>query len=65
MTNEKLPPFRRIVTANNDEGRSGILSDAPTPHIVQSGPGRGLEGRKQWKRGKEASGRANGHYRLA
>lgn len=42
MTNETLPPFRRIVTANDGEGRSGILSDAPSPHIVQSGPGRGL-----------------------
>lgn len=42
MTNDQIPPFRRIVTANNGEGRSGILSDAPTPHIAQSGPGRGL-----------------------
>ncbi len=33
---------RRIVTANTERGRSFILSDGPTPHVLESGPGRGL-----------------------
>ncbi|MGI6854845.1 cupin domain-containing protein [Mesorhizobium sp. 1B3] len=42
MTDDPLPPFRRIVTENTAAGRSRILSDAPVPHVLQSGPGRGL-----------------------
>lgn len=42
MKSETLPPFRRIVTANDEKGRSRILSDAPVPHILSTGPGRGL-----------------------
>ena len=33
---------RRIVTTNDSDGRSRVLSDAPTPHVAPSGPGRGL-----------------------
>ncbi|MBS7706380.1 cupin domain-containing protein [Chelatococcus asaccharovorans] len=42
MSTEPLPPFRRIITANAENGRSRILTDAPAPHILLSGPGRGL-----------------------
>lgn len=37
-----LIPVRRIVTANDDDGQSHILSDAPTPHVLESAPERGL-----------------------
>ena len=37
-----LQQVRRIITANNDEGRSYILSDAPSPHVVETAPDRGL-----------------------
>lgn len=37
-----LIPARRIVTENTPEGRSRILSDAPTPHVVETAPERGL-----------------------
>ena len=33
---------RRIVTANDADGRSHILSDAPTPHAIETAPNRGL-----------------------
>jgi hypothetical protein len=33
---------RRIVTANTEGGRSFVLSDGVTPHVLESGPGRGL-----------------------
>lgn len=42
MSTGTLPPFRRIITTNSENGRSRILADAPVPHILQSGPGRGL-----------------------
>lgn len=42
MTDGSLTAFRRLVTGNSASGKSRIVSDAPTPHIVQSGPGRGL-----------------------
>lgn len=42
MSTEALPPFRRIITTNAESGRSRILSDAPVPHVLQSGPQRGL-----------------------
>ena len=34
--------FRRIVTANTADGKSHVLTDGPTPHVLQSAPGRGL-----------------------
>lgn len=37
-----LVPVRRIVTANDEGGRSYILSDGPTPHVLESAPERGL-----------------------
>jgi hypothetical protein len=37
-----LPALRRIVTANDAEGKSFVLSDAPTPHVLATGVGRGL-----------------------
>lgn len=37
-----LIPVRRIVTTNDSEGRSYILSDGPTPHVLESAPDRGL-----------------------
>lgn len=37
-----LIPVRRIVTANDEGGRSYILSDGPTPHVLESAPDRGL-----------------------
>ncbi len=33
---------RRIVTINGSDGKSRILSDGPTPHLLQIGPDRGL-----------------------
>jgi hypothetical protein len=33
---------RRVVTANDAAGRSFVLSDASTPHVLSTGPGRGL-----------------------
>lgn len=42
MTQTSPLSFRRIVTANSDDGRSYVLSDQPTPHALQSAPGRGL-----------------------
>ena len=42
MTTDPLPPFRRIVTANSPDGRSRILSDGPSPHVLLVGPQRGL-----------------------
>lgn len=37
-----LQQVRRIVTANNEDGRSHILDDAPTPHAIETAPNRGL-----------------------
>lgn len=37
-----LYPARRIVTTNGPDGKSRILSDAPTPHVIETGPDRGL-----------------------
>ena len=37
-----LQQVRRIITANNDDGRSYILSDAPSPHVAETAPNRGL-----------------------
>ncbi|MCO5162236.1 MAG: cupin domain-containing protein [Mesorhizobium sp.] len=37
-----LIPVRRIVTANDDRGRSYIISDGLTPHVLESAPERGL-----------------------
>jgi len=37
-----LYPARRIVTTNGPDGKSRILSDAPTPHTIETGPDRGL-----------------------
>lgn len=37
-----LIPVRRIVTANDSAGKSYILSDAPTPHTLESATDRGL-----------------------
>ncbi len=37
-----LPTSRRIVTVNDDAGKSRILLDGPSPHVAQSGPARGL-----------------------
>lgn len=37
-----LFPQRRIVTENTADGRSRILSDGPTPHVVETAPDRGL-----------------------
>jgi len=42
MTQHSPLSFRRIVTANAEDGRSYVLSDGPTPHALQSAPGRGL-----------------------
>lgn len=42
MTDGSLTAFRRLVTGNSASGKSRIVSDAPTPHVVQSGPNRGL-----------------------
>jgi len=42
MTQSTPLSFRRIVTANSEGGRSYVLSDAPSPHALQSAPGRGL-----------------------
>lgn len=42
MTQSELHRSRRIVTANDSDGRSRVLSDGPSPHNVTSGPGRGL-----------------------
>lgn len=33
---------RRVVTANAAGGKSYILSDGPTPHVLELGPARGL-----------------------
>ncbi|MCC6006090.1 MAG: cupin domain-containing protein [Rhodobacteraceae bacterium] len=41
MTDD-TPAMRRIVTGNDASGRSRILSDARTPHVIRSGPGRAL-----------------------
>lgn len=37
-----LQQVRRIVTANDAEGRSRILSDGPSPHVLETAPQRGL-----------------------
>ncbi|GGB49253.1 cupin [Tistrella bauzanensis] len=37
-----LKTIRRIVTANTADGRSRILSDGPSPHMLESAPARGL-----------------------
>ncbi|CAO3428021.1 cupin domain-containing protein [Azospirillum endophyticum] len=37
-----LHQTRRIVTTNGHDGKSRILSDGPTPHVVETGPDRGL-----------------------
>ena len=37
-----LEKVRRIVTANDADGRSRILSDGPSPHVLESAPRRGL-----------------------
>ncbi|WP_163849493.1 cupin domain-containing protein [Pseudooceanicola aestuarii] len=37
-----LQQVRRIVTTNGADGQSRILSDAATPHMVESAPDRGL-----------------------
>ncbi|WP_416896855.1 MAG: cupin domain-containing protein [Minwuia sp.] len=37
-----LHQIRRIITTNDANGRSRILSDAPTPHTIESAPNRGL-----------------------
>lgn len=37
-----LMPARRIVTENTAQGRSRILADEPTPHVVETAPQRGL-----------------------
>ncbi len=37
-----LHQSRRIVTVNDDAGKSRILSDGASPHVAQSGPSRGL-----------------------
>lgn len=42
MTTDPLPPFRRIITTNSPEGRSRILSDGPSPHVLPVGVQRGL-----------------------
>lgn len=40
--NTKLYPVRRVVTTNNANGRSEILSDTISPHTVDTGVARGL-----------------------
>ncbi len=42
MTDSSFTVFRRLVTANSASGKSRIVSDAPTPHVLQSGQDRGL-----------------------
>ena len=37
-----LKPVRRIVTTNTAQGRSRILSDGPSPHMLETAPHRGL-----------------------
>ena len=37
-----LHKVRRIITANDENGRARILSDAISPHEVESAPDRGL-----------------------
>ena len=37
-----LKPIRRIVTTNTAEGRSRILSDGPSPHVLETASHRGL-----------------------
>ena len=37
-----LKKVRRIVTTNDANGRSRILSDGPSPHVLESAPQRGL-----------------------
>jgi mannose-6-phosphate isomerase-like protein (cupin superfamily) len=37
-----LPGCRRVVTVNDQEGRSRIMLDGPTPHTLETRPGRGL-----------------------
>lgn len=39
---DSTPAMRRIITGNDGRGRSRIVSDAPTPHVIRSGPGRAL-----------------------
>jgi hypothetical protein len=37
-----LQQVRRIITANNEDGQSYILSDSPSPHVTETAPHRGL-----------------------
>lgn len=37
-----LIPVRRIVTTNDERGRSRVLLDGVSPHVVESRPNRGL-----------------------
>jgi mannose-6-phosphate isomerase-like protein (cupin superfamily) len=37
-----LKPVRRIVTGHNEAGRSMMVFDGPSPHTLETKPGRGL-----------------------
>ena len=43
MTQEGLKPIRRLVTGNDERGKSKVVWDGPAPnaHPVATGPGRG------------------------